>query len=60
MMIILKKVTVIALMLLGLGIYAQENRDLDNYRYTDKRGVIIATNTEDDIVNKESEIIKLS
>ena len=26
-------------MLLGLGIYAQENRDLDNYRYTDKRGV---------------------
>ncbi|APZ44819.1 hypothetical protein BW723_00285 [Polaribacter reichenbachii] len=38
-MVILKKVTVIALMLLGLGIYAQENRDLDNYRYTDKRGV---------------------
>ena len=29
-------------------------------KYTDKRGVIIATNTQDDIINKESEIIKLS
>ena len=29
-------------------------------KYTDKRGVIIATNTEDDIINKESKIIKLS
>jgi ABC-type transport system involved in cytochrome c biogenesis ATPase subunit len=29
-------------------------------KYSDKRGVIIATNSEDDIINKESEIINLS
>mgnify|MGYP005694098101 FL=1 len=38
-------------------------KQIDQYaykKYTDKRGVIIATNTDDDIINKESEIIKLS
>jgi ABC-type multidrug transport system ATPase subunit len=29
-------------------------------KYSNKRGVIIATNSEDDIINKESEIINLS
>ncbi|MAS38970.1 MAG: hypothetical protein CMB84_03115 [Flammeovirgaceae bacterium] len=33
----------------------------DAYRkYSDKRGIIIATNSKDDIINKESEIINLS
>ncbi|WP_405605769.1 hypothetical protein [Polaribacter sp. Asnod1-A03] len=36
---IFKRTLMIVLTLAGLGVSAQENRDLDNFRYTDKRGV---------------------
>jgi len=36
---IFKKTLIGALVLAGAGVFAQSNRDFDNYRYTDKRGV---------------------
>ncbi|MCG1037113.1 hypothetical protein [Polaribacter sargassicola] len=38
---ILKRTLIVALTLAGMGIFAQQDRDLDNFRYTDKRGISV-------------------